>query len=251
MSGTQDLVVAGGVQNMSQIPIAVGHDGRRSRTGFTDPFSGSTGWVERVRHAGGLAVPGAELIAEKWDISRDDMEAFALREPPAGRAGHGRGPLRAARSSPSSTDADGTDEGIRRDTTLEKMASLQTAGRGRPAHRRGLVSQISDASAALLIASERAVRDHGLTPRARIHHLSVRGDDPIYMLTAPIPATRYAMERSGMSLDDIDVVEINEAFASVVARLASRRPAPTRASRPTRTAAPSRSATRSAPPALG
>jgi acetyl-CoA C-acetyltransferase len=79
-----------------------------------------------------------------------------------------------------------------------------------------LASQISDASAALLIASEQAVADHGLTPRARIQHLSVRGDDPVWMLTAPIPATRYAMEKSGMSLDDIDLVEINEAFASVV-----------------------------------
>ena len=79
-----------------------------------------------------------------------------------------------------------------------------------------LASQISDASSAMLVVSERALTEHGLTPRARIHHLSVRGDDPIFMLSAPIPATAYALERSGMSLDDIDLVEINEAFASVV-----------------------------------
>jgi acetyl-CoA C-acetyltransferase len=79
-----------------------------------------------------------------------------------------------------------------------------------------VASQISDASAALLIASEQAVEDHGLTPRARIHHLSVRADDPVWMLTAPIPATRYALQKSGLTMDDIDLVEINEAFASVV-----------------------------------
>ena len=79
-----------------------------------------------------------------------------------------------------------------------------------------MASQISDASAALLIVNEAALKAHGLTPRARIHHMSVRADDPIYMLTAPIPATRYAFEKTGMSMDDIDLVEINEAFASVV-----------------------------------
>jgi acetyl-CoA C-acetyltransferase len=79
-----------------------------------------------------------------------------------------------------------------------------------------VASQISDAAAALLIASEAAVKAHGLTPRARIHHLSVRADDPVWMLTAPIPATRHALEKAGMTLDQIDLVEINEAFASVV-----------------------------------
>ena len=79
-----------------------------------------------------------------------------------------------------------------------------------------VASQISDASAALLVVSERALDEHGLTPRARIHHMSVRGDDPIFMLTAPIPATRHALERTGLTMDDIDLVEINEAFASVV-----------------------------------
>jgi len=107
------------------------------------------------------------------------------------------------------------DEGPRADTTLEKMAGLQTLtpnGRLTAA----VASQISDASAALLIASEDAVRRHGLTPRARIHHLSVLGSDPVNLLTAPLPATTRALEKAGMSVDDIDLFEVNEAFASVV-----------------------------------
>jgi acetyl-CoA C-acetyltransferase len=107
------------------------------------------------------------------------------------------------------------DEGFRRETTLEKMASLKPLlpdGRLTAA----VSSQISDAAAAMLVVSEAALQAHNLKPRARIHHLSVRGADPIYMLTAPIPATAYALEKTGMSLDDIDLVEINEAFASVV-----------------------------------
>jgi acetyl-CoA C-acetyltransferase len=107
------------------------------------------------------------------------------------------------------------DEGPRRDTTLEKMAGLPTlvdGGRLTAA----VASQISDGAAALLVASERAVEEHGLTPRARIHTLAVRGEDPIRMLSAPIPATRHALDRAGLTLDDIDLVEINEAFASVV-----------------------------------
>jgi len=106
------------------------------------------------------------------------------------------------------------DEGPR-EPNWEKIRSLPTLREGGRVTA-AVASQISDASAAMLIVSERALADHGLTPRARIHHLSVRGEDPVKMLSAPIPATRYALERAGMSLDDIDLVEINEAFASVV-----------------------------------
>ena len=108
-----------------------------------------------------------------------------------------------------------TDEGPRRETSREKMAALPTlvdGGRLTAA----VSSQISDAAVAILVASEQAVADHNLSPRARVHHLSVRGGDPIFMLSAPIPATAYALEKTGLSLDDIDLVEINEAFASVV-----------------------------------
>jgi acetyl-CoA C-acetyltransferase len=106
------------------------------------------------------------------------------------------------------------DEGPR-EPNVEKIKSLRTLVEGGRLTA-AVASQISDASASLLIASEQAVKDHGFTPRARIHHLSVRGDDPIFMLTAPIPATKHALEKTGLTMDDIDAVEINEAFASVV-----------------------------------
>ncbi len=210
MSGTNDLVVAGGVQNMSMIPIASALTAAGS-LGFSDPFSGSSGWVARYGTQEISQFRGAEMIADKWGISRDDMERFALES-------HRRA-LQAAeegRFEREIVPLDGVtaDEGPRH-TTLEKMASLPTlvdGGRLTAA----VSSQISDAATAMLVASERAVREHGLRPRARVHHLSCRGADPVYMLTAPIPATAYALERSGLTLSDMDLVEINEAFASVV-----------------------------------
>ncbi len=151
------------------------------------------------------------MIAEKWNISRDDMEAFAvesheraLRATAEGRFEREIVPIGDARR----------DEGPR-EPNLDKIRSLPPlvdGGRLTAA----MASQLSDASSALLIANADAVRVHGLQPRARIHHLSVRGADPVWMLTAPIPATAHALAKSGMSLDDIDLVEINEAFASVV-----------------------------------
>jgi len=211
MSGSQDLVVAGGVQNMSQIPISYAMTAAVA-LGMTDPFSGSKGWVDRY---GGQEVSqfrGAELIAEKWDVSREDMERFAYES-------H----QRAVRASDEGRFADeiapyggvNADEGPRRDTSLAKMANLKPLSDGGRLTA-ALASQISDGASALLVASERAVKAHGLRPRARIHHMSVRADDPIYMLTAPIPATRYALAKAGMKPEDIDLVEINEAFASVV-----------------------------------
>jgi acetyl-CoA C-acetyltransferase len=211
LSGTSDLVVAGGVQSMSQIPISsamlVGE-----QFGFDDPFSGSTGWQERYGDQEVSQFRSADMIAEKWDISREDMEEFALeshrRAVQAIDEGRFEGqivPLGDA----------AVDEGPRREPDIVKMKSLATLREGGRTTA-AVASQISDASAAMLIASEQAVKDHGLTPRARIHHLSVRGDDPVWMLTAPIPATRHAFDKTGMSIDDIDLVEINEAFASVV-----------------------------------
>ena len=211
MSGTQDVVVVGGVQNMSQIPISSAMTSAEP-LGFTDPFSGSKGWVERYGTQEVSQFRGAELIAEKWDISRDDMEQFAyeshqraIRAIDEGRFETQIAPLEGVT----------TDEGPRRDTTLEKMAGLRTLVEGGRLTA-AVSSQISDASAAMLIVSEQGLKTHGLTPRARIHHLSVRADDPIFMLSAPIPATAYAFAKSSMGVDDIDLVEINEAFASVV-----------------------------------
>ncbi len=216
MSGTADLVVAGGLQHMSSIPISsamlVGE-----QFGYPDPFSGSRGWQARYGNEEVSQFRAAEMIAERWNASREDMEAFALeshRRAITARE-EGRFDREIAPITNPAGDVIANDEGPRADTSAEKMAKLPTLVEGGRLTA-AVSSQISDASAALLIASEDAVRTHGLTPRARIVHLSVRGDDPVWMLTAPIPATAYALERSGMSLDDIDLIEINEAFASVV-----------------------------------
>ena len=211
MSGTNDVILAGGVQNMSQIPIAAALTAAE-QVGFTDPYSGSDGLVERYGDQEVSQFVGAEMIAEKWNISREAMEAFALES--HARAIRAQEDGRFDREIVAMRGVE-ADEGPRRGTSLEKMAQLPTLVEGGRLTA-AVSSQISDAATAMLVMSEQAVKDHGVTPRARIHHLSVRGADPIFMLTAPIPATAYALEKTGMSLDDIDLVEINEAFASVV-----------------------------------
>ena len=211
LSGTNDVVVAGGVQNMSQIPISSAMLAGQPY-GFDDPFSGSEGWKSRYGGEEISQFRAAEMIAAKWGISREDMERFALES-------HERA-IRAIDEGRFETQivpvaGVTTDEGPRRGTSLEKMASLPTLVEGGRLTA-AVSSQISDASAALLIVNERGLATHGLEPRARIHHISVRGADPVWMLTAPIPATAYALEKTGLTIDDIDLVEITEAFASVV-----------------------------------
>jgi acetyl-CoA C-acetyltransferase len=210
LSGTNDVIVAGGVQNMSMIPIAAALTAAEP-FGFADPFSGSQGWVARYGDQEISQFRGAELIAEKWGIERDEMEAFAIES-------HMRA-LRAIAEGRFEREVvplgDATrDEGPREPNPekIRSLAPLQPDGRITAA----LASQISDGASAVLVANERAVKAHGLKPRARIHHISCRGADPVFMLTAPIPATAHALGRTGLSLDDIDLVEINEAFASVV-----------------------------------
>ncbi|MFI1157711.1 acetyl-CoA C-acetyltransferase [Streptomyces sioyaensis] len=213
LAGTQDLVVAGGVQNMSQIPIAFASRRAAEPLGLTDgPFAGSTGWRARYGDAPVDQFHGAELIAEKWHLSRADLEEFALRS--HRRAVRALDEGRFDRETVAYGEVT-ADEGPRRGTSLEKMAALPPVVPGGRLTA-AVSSQVSDGAAALLLASGRAVAEHGLTPRARIHHLSVRGEDPIRMLSAPIPATAYALKKAGMSIDDIDLVEINEAFAPVV-----------------------------------
>jgi len=210
MSGTADLIVAGGMQNMSQIPISsammVGE-----QFGFTSPTNESTSWLHRYGDQEISQFRGSEMIAEKWNLSREAMEQFALtshqRAQEAIRAGYFENEI-------IPVDGFATDEGPR-ETSLEKMAGLKTlvdGGRLTAA----MASQIADGASAVLIASESAVQAHNLTPRARIHHVSARGADPVYMLTGPIPATHYALERTGLTIEDVDTVEINEAFAPVV-----------------------------------
>jgi acetyl-CoA C-acetyltransferase len=210
MSGTSDLVVAGGVQNMSAIPISAAMLAGE-QYGFESPFLGSPGWEARYGTQEVSQFRAAEMIAEKWDISRADMELFAVESHERARRARAEG--RFDREIIPLGDAT-FDEGPR-EPDLDKIRSLSTLLEGGRLTA-AVASQISDASAALLIASEDAVRAHGLQPRARIHHLSVRGADPVWMLTAPIPATAHALHKTGMSLDDIDLIEINEAFASVV-----------------------------------
>ncbi|CAJ1504544.1 acetyl-CoA C-acetyltransferase [[Mycobacterium] kokjensenii] len=214
MSRTADLIVAGGVQNMSWIPISsamvVGE-----QFGFTSPTNESKKWLARYGDAEVSQFRGAEAIAERWDISREDMERFALQSHQRAFAAIAEGRFD---NEIIPVNVDGTEfrtDECPRESTLEKMAGLKTLIEGGRLTA-AVSSQICDGSAAVLLASESAVQAHGLKPRARIHHISARGDDPVIMLTGPIPATRYALEKTGLSIDDIDVVEINEAFASVV-----------------------------------
>ncbi|GAA4365214.1 acetyl-CoA C-acetyltransferase [Nocardioides caricicola] len=210
MSGTQDLVVAGGVQNMSAIPISaamiVGQ-----QYGFSTPFAESPGWQARYGDQEVSQFRSAEMIAEKWDFSRESMEEFALASHERARTAIAEGRFKNEIDPVGDFDTDQCP----RETTLEKMAGLDPLAPGGRITA-AMASQICDGSAALLIASERAVAEHGLTPRARIHHLSVRGDDPVWMLTGPIRATKHALDKTGLSVEDIDLFECNEAFAPVV-----------------------------------
>ncbi|MFF3574359.1 acetyl-CoA C-acetyltransferase [Nocardia jiangxiensis] len=210
MSGTAEVIVAGGVQNMSAIPISAAMLAGREY-GFDSPFVGAQGWDHRYGTGEVSQFNGAQLIAEKWDISREDMERWALRSHERARKAIAEGTF----------DREivpvgefWIDEGPR-ETTLEKMAGLKPLSEGSRLTA-AVASQISDGASATLLASDWAVAEYGLKPRARIHHVSARGADPIYMLTAPIPATKWALEKTGLSIEDIDVIEINEAFASVV-----------------------------------
>ena len=210
MSGTQDLVVAGGSQAMNAIPISAAMFAGQPY-GFGDPFTGSAGWVER--YGGGLLnqIKSAQMIADKWGISRVAMEQFAVTSHARAHAATESG---AFEREIAPLNGLSHDETIRPTTSLEGLAALNPVG-GEGTITAGVASQNCDGAAALLIASEQAVKDHGLTPRARIHHISVRADDPVWMLTAPITATRHALAKAGMTVQDIDLFECNEAFASV------------------------------------
>ena len=211
MSGTQDLVIAGGVQKMSQYPILSSYPAGAAY-GPSDPYTGSVGWAKRYGDAEVSQFLASDTIAEQWRLTRDQVDAFALES--HRRAARATDERRFDREIlPYAGVLD--DEGIRRDTSLDSLANLKTIRDG-GLTTAGAASQISDAASALLIASESAVQTHGLTPRARIHHMSVLGADALMLLTAPIPATRRALERTGLSIDDIDLFECNEAFAPVV-----------------------------------
>lgn len=211
MSGTQDVVAVGGVQTMTRIPISSAMLAGQP-LGYPDPFSGSIGWRKRFGDQPVNQFYAAQRIAEHWQLSREQMELFALHS-------HQRA-LAAVESGRFDREIVPY-QALRRDetprlTSLEKMASLEPVDPQYPLITAAVSSQTCDASAALLVVSEAALKRYDLTPRARIHHLTVMGDDPIWHLTAPIAATRKALHKAGLRMADIDRVEINEAFASVV-----------------------------------
>jgi acetyl-CoA acyltransferase len=216
IAGAYDVVVAAGVEVMTRVPMGASMaDGK-----FGYPFGPAVG--ARYAEQGGLVPQGisAELIGDKWSISRDDMDAFGARSQQLAAQATAEG--RFEREILPVLGADGqlvkADEGLR-DTTMESLAKLKPSFR--PEEEGGRVtagnsSQITDGAAAILIMSEERAAKLGLTPRARFVNFALAGADPRLMLTAPIPATHRVLERAGMSIDDMDLVEINEAFASVV-----------------------------------
>jgi acetyl-CoA C-acetyltransferase len=208
LSGTQDIVIAAGVESMSMVPmgstVSLPH-----KAGLPLPFG--QGWRDRYGDQEISQFRGAQLMCEKWGIKRAELEEYsleshtrALRAIDEGRFDREIIPVAGVT----------TDEGPRRDSTLEKMAELQPLRPGWELTA-ATASQISDGSAAVLIASSTAVRTHGFAPRARIHALAVNGADPVYMLTGPIPATEQVLSKGHLNIDDIDVFEVNEAFAPV------------------------------------
>jgi acetyl-CoA acyltransferase len=220
MAGAYDIVIAAGVENMTRTPM-----GASVVRDLGYPFGPRM--MNRYAERGGLVGQGegAELIAEEWDISREQLDEFAVRSHQRAATATAEGrfeneiiPVAVKDDEGADTDELVTaDEGIRPDSSLEVLANLKTVFR--PENGRvtaGNSSQITDGASAVLIMSEEKANELGLTPRARFHSFSVVGSDPIRMLTGPIPATQMVLERAKLTLDDIDLVEINEAFASVV-----------------------------------
>ena len=216
IAGAYEVVVAAGVEVMTRVPMGASMaDGK-----FGFPFGSAIG--ARYASVGGLVPQGisAEMVADKWNVSRDDMDQFGVRSQMFARRATDEG--RFAREIMPVLDAAGTmmstDEGLR-DTTMESLGKLKPVFRPEEDGGRvtaGNSSQITDGASAILIMSEERAKQLGLTPRARFVNFSLAGEDPRLMLTAPIPATRKVLERAGLTIDDIDLVEINEAFASVV-----------------------------------
>ena len=216
IAGAYDVVIAAGVEVMTRVPM--GSSMADGKFGF--PFGPKVG--ARYAAVGGLVPQGisAEMIADKWGIGREEMDAFGVRSQDHARRATDEG--RFQREILPVQDAEGNmmaaDEGLR-ETTMESLAKLKPAFR--PEEEGGKVtagnsSQITDGAAAILIMSEERAQQLGLTPRARFVNFSLAGEDPRLMLTAPIPATHKVLQRAGMKIDDMDLVEINEAFASVV-----------------------------------
>jgi acetyl-CoA acyltransferase len=214
-AGGYELVVAGGVEHMTRVPMG------STMTGPGVPF----GPTMQARYQGRLVPQGvsAELIASKWGLDRAEQDAYSLRSHQRAAAAQDAGrfdaqlvPVQAPAADGQGTVVVGRDEGVRRDTSMEKLAALKPAFREDGLVTAGNSSQISDGAAVLLLASRQAAERLGLRPRARFASFALAGVDPVLMLTGVIPATEKALARAGLNLDDLDLIEINEAFASVV-----------------------------------
>ncbi len=214
MSGTMDIVIAGGVECMTRVPMGLSSQ-LPEKNGFGSPKSPA----QEIRYPGVQfsQFMGAEMMAERYGISKEELDRFALeshrRAAAATQAGAFRDEIIPV---PLNGDGEmhGVDEGIRFDATLEGIAGvklLKEGGRITAA----TASQICDGASGVIVVNERGLKSLGVKPLARIHHMSVLGGDPVIMLEAPLPATKRALEKAGMSIDDIDLFEINEAFASV------------------------------------
>jgi len=218
MSGTQDVVIAAGVESMTRVPMGT------SSALPTKQGIGVGPWSKRIRDRFGVdgfsQFIGAEMMAEKYDLPREALDAFALESHRRAAAATKAGAFRREIVPLEVEDASGetvmhdADEGIRYDASPESIAAvklLREGGRVTAAN----ASQICDGASGLLVVSERALKAHGLKPRARVHTLALTAGDPVIMLEEPIPATQRALERAGMKIGDIDLFEVNEAFASV------------------------------------
>ena len=212
MAGAYDVVIAAGVENMSRVPMGA------SFLPGSLPFGPKM--LERYPHLVPQGI-SAELIAEKWNISREDNDAFSVQSHQRAARARSEGRFDNEIVPIEVTTEDGTsmmteDEGIRPDSSMETLAKLKPAFKPDGVVTAANSSQITDGSAALLIMSEEKAVQLGLTPRARFHAFAIAGVDPVMMLTGPIPSTTKVLERAGMNIDDIDLIEINEAFAPVV-----------------------------------
>jgi acetyl-CoA acyltransferase len=214
ISGQADLVVAGGVESMTRVPLNSNVSegvGLPFGPGVRERYAGQEGFAEDA------AVPfnqgvGAEMIAARWGFSRRELDEYSLASHEKAAAAQDKGWFDAEIEPVGDVTRD---EGIRRDTSLERLAELPTPFRPDGVVTAGSSSQISDGAAALAISTSEWARAHGLTPIARVHSTAVAADDPVIMLTAPIPATAKVLRRAGLTLDDIGVYEVNEAFAPV------------------------------------
>jgi acetyl-CoA C-acetyltransferase len=217
MSGTQDVVIAAGVESMTRVPMG-------SPTILAAKAGIGVGpWSDRIKNRYGVTefsqFTGAQMIADKYDFTREQLDEYALLS--HRRAAHAtetgafeREILALPVEGPDGESMHRTDEGIRYDATLESIGSvklLQEGGKISAAN----ASQICDGASGVLVVSARALKEHNLTPMARVHNLTVTGGDPVIMLEEPIPATKRALKRAGMSINDIDLYEVNEAFAPV------------------------------------